>query len=100
PLDRRLKWLLRLLVSKEIGGISRGLVQGGIGSGFYANIYLLPVDQAFGSTNQWDVRLVRYVDDIIIIIPRWNDLADVLKELEAHLAELGTATQHGEDRNL
>lgn len=90
-LDSRVKWLLYLLLSKELNAseIGHGLVQGGIGSGFYANIYLTPVDEALGKTNEWDVGYFRYVDDIILIIPNRGDLRVVEGTLKSELAKLG-----------
>lgn len=89
-LDRRVKWLLYLLISKEInaGEIGHGLVQGGIGSGFYANVYLTPIDEIFGKTNEWNVKYFRYVDDIIFIIPNPDDLEEVERVFNTELQEL------------
>lgn len=56
-LSSRVHWLLKLLLNREINlnNVGKGLTQGGIGSGFYANIYLTELDEAFGENNKWDV---------------------------------------------
>lgn len=87
----RIEWLLRLLLSKEIDAHEegRGLVQGNIDSGFYANIYLSDVDMRFASGNEWNVTFLRYVDDMVFIVPNPNAIADVIDALRHELNQLG-----------
>ncbi|MDX2043118.1 MAG: RNA-directed DNA polymerase [Acidobacteriota bacterium] len=69
--SERIKWLIRLLLSKEIDEHEAGLgiVQGNLGSGFFANLYLLDLDSKFPNNNQWEAQFFRYVDDMIIVLP-------------------------------
>jgi len=55
--SERVRWLIRLLLSKNIDKheLGQGITQGSIGSGFYANIYLTSIDAKFGSGNEWGV---------------------------------------------
>ncbi|MBE9126297.1 MULTISPECIES: reverse transcriptase domain-containing protein [unclassified Coleofasciculus] len=77
--SQRIRWLIRLLLSKDIDehDLGQGITQGGIGSGFYANIYLTSIDAKFGSGNEWGVELHRYVDDMILIIPNSDDMDEI-----------------------
>jgi hypothetical protein len=87
----RVEWLIRLLLSNELQNHQTGLgiVQGSMGSGFYANLYLLNIDVQFGANNEWDVELYRYVDDMIIIIPNPDHIGEILATLTSELAKLG-----------
>ncbi|MGL4500669.1 MAG: reverse transcriptase domain-containing protein [Planktothrix sp.] len=88
----RIQWLLKLLLSRnfEEHEVNRGLSQGGIGSGFWANLYLSSVDARFGSENQeWDVKYYRYADDIILLVPNPENAPQVVKDLEKDLEQLG-----------
>jgi SAM-dependent methyltransferase len=69
--SQRIEWLIRMLLSRDLDDheVGRGIVQGNIGSGFYANIYLTAVDILFGANNGWGLKFFRYVDDMIFIIP-------------------------------
>ncbi len=92
--SKRIRWLLKLLLSKNLDEheIGYGITQGNIGSGFYANLYLKSIDDKFGiepKDNEWDVNLIRYVDDIILIIPDKNDEKEVLEVLKEELEKLG-----------
>lgn len=89
--SERVRWLIRLLLSKEIDEhkLGQGITQGSIGSGFYANIYLTSVDAKFGSGNEWGVELHRYVDDMILIIPNPEDIDVVESTLKEELNNLG-----------
>ena len=73
--SRRVEWLIRLLLSRNLDDheIGKGIVQGSIGSGFYANIYLTAVDALFGEGNEWGLTLYRFVDDMILVIPTPED---------------------------
>jgi Reverse transcriptase (RNA-dependent DNA polymerase) len=87
----RIRWLLRKLLNKPIQNheFGHGLSQGLLASGFYANIYLIPVDERFNSDNRWNVKYYRYVDDIILIVPNPADKDNVLKLLKHELKKLG-----------
>jgi SAM-dependent methyltransferase len=89
--SERVRWLIRLLLSKEIDEheLGQGITQGSVGSGFYANIYLTSVDAKFGSSNEWGVELHRYVDDMILIIPNSQDMDVIESTLKEELRNLG-----------
>ena len=89
--SERVSWLIRLLLSKEIDEheIGKGITQGSVSSGFYANIYLTSVDAKFGSGNEWGVEFHRYVDDMILIIPNPEDMDIVESTLNGALDDLG-----------
>ncbi|PSB42242.1 hypothetical protein C7B67_25590 [filamentous cyanobacterium Phorm 6] len=89
--SERVRWLIRLLLSKNIDEheLGQGITQGSIGSGFYANIYLTSVDAKFGSGNEWGVEFHRYVDDMIIIIPNPEDMDVIESILTDELQKLG-----------
>ncbi len=88
----RVKWLLRCLLLEDLRpSIHKqgfGITQGGVGSGFFANVYLSPIDAHFGVTNLWNVEYFRYVDDIILIVPDPDDVQTVRRELNDKLREL------------
>ena len=69
--SKRIEWLVRAVVRKRLPGheVGRGLVQGSIGSGFLANVYLSGLDRLFPVNDLHQRRLHRYVDDIYVIIP-------------------------------
>lgn len=88
----RVRWLIKLLLSKNIdrSALNKGLVQGGIASGFFANLYLKPIDVALGAGNTWQASLFRYVDDMVIVIPQQEDgssASDSAKEILSMLRE-------------
>jgi hypothetical protein len=85
--SQRIQWLLRLLLSDEMDDheVGLGIVQGNIGSGFYANIYLTEVDAYFGPNNEWGVKFYRYVDDMILIVPDPEHVSTVLGVLQTKL---------------
>jgi hypothetical protein len=92
PRSKRIEWLIRLLLSKDLDDheVGQGIVQGNIGSGFYANIYLGAIDGLFGVNNEWGVKYFRYVDDMILVVPEPNDgrsLCDVVNEIEQALED-------------
>ncbi len=89
--SKRVEWLVRALFDKDIDDheLGKGIIQGSIASGFFANLYLVDVDARFGLGNEWDVNYFRYVDDIILIIPDPVVIDDVIIELDARLDELG-----------
>ena len=95
--SQRVEWLIRLLLSKDLDEheVGRGIVQGNIGSGFYANIYLTAVDTLFGANNEWGAKCFRYVDDMVLVIPEPEDgrpielvVAEVKQALEDALGDL------------
>ncbi|TBR56627.1 hypothetical protein B4U84_28710 [Westiellopsis prolifica IICB1] len=89
--SQRVRWLIRLLLSKNIDEheLGQGITQGSIGSHFYANIYLTPIDARFGSSNAWGVEFHRYVDDMIFIIPNPEDMDEIKNVLKDELEKLG-----------
>lgn len=89
--SERVRWLIRRLISKSLLGHEegRGLSQGAIGSGFFANAYLAPVDARFGTANPWGVRYFRYVDDMTLVLPTREHLEAVMSALSQSLAEIG-----------
>jgi len=89
--SERIRWLIRLLLSQDIDEheVGHGITQGGIGSGFYANIYLTPVDARFGTGNEWGVEFHRYVDDMIFVIPYPDDMDEIESMLRDELQKLG-----------
>ena len=89
--SERVRWLIRLLLSKDIDehDLGQGITQGSLGSGFYSNIYLTSVDTKFGNGNEWGVELHRYVDDMILVVPNSEDIDTVEETLKAELSVLG-----------
>lgn len=89
--SERVRWLIRRLISRSLAGHEegRGLSQGAIGSGFFANAYLTPLDASFGASNEWSVKFFRYVDDTILVLPRRESVKPVLSALHQVLADLG-----------
>ena len=89
--SKRIRWLIRLLLSKDIDEheVGKGITQGSIGSGFYANIYLTAIDTRFGINREPQTELHRYVDDMIFVIPNPEDMDDVEKILVKELNKLG-----------
>lgn len=87
----RITWLIRKLLLVDLDSNTHrpahGLSQGGAGSGFYANAYLTPVDVHFGVNNPWEVKLYRFVDDIVLVIPNPDELPEIRAELETILVE-------------
>ena len=84
----RVSWLLERLLMVGLDGHrpEHGLAQGAVGSGFYANTFLAPLDSTFGVG---DLRYYRYVDDIYVVVPEGNALPDVQTRLDKELANLG-----------
>lgn len=65
----RIEWLLERLVDKQLDAheVGKGLVQGGVGSGFLANLYLASIDRLFPVNDTHQRKLFRYVDDIVVV---------------------------------
>ncbi len=88
--SERIRWLIRLLLSKNIDEheVGKGITQGSIGSGFYQNIYLTAIDTRFGLNREPKAELHRYVDDMIFIVPDPEDVDEVEKILVEELDKL------------
>ena len=94
--SQRVHWLIKLLLSRNLDDhdVGRGIVQGSPGSGFYANIYLTPVDVRFGVDNEWKAKIFRFVDDIILVVPEQDDknletaVDEILKAVKEELSNL------------
>jgi hypothetical protein len=86
----RVEWLLRILFSHDIDEHEAGLgiVQGNIGSGFFANLYLIDLDARFSSSNEWNVEFFRFVDDMLLVVPNPEHVDEVLEALREELAKL------------
>jgi len=65
------------------------LVQGSVGSGFLANLYLTPLDRLFPVNDSRRRRLYRYVDDIYVIIPDPADERTTTEQVSHTIDELG-----------
>jgi len=90
--SHRVQWLLRQLLNRTLDSSheeGRGLTQGDIGSGFFANIYLRPIDERFGTGNEWGLQFFRYADDMYLILPADCDEENVLGALQNELELLG-----------
>jgi len=100
--SERIRWLIRLLLSQDIDEheVGHGITQGGIGSGFYANIYLTPIDAKFGTGNEWGVEFHRYVDDMIFVIPYPDDMDKIENVLRDELQQLGLRLNEGKTERL
>jgi hypothetical protein len=89
----RVTWLIKRLLLVDLDENNHhpehGLSQGGAGSGFYANAYLIPIDVHFGVNNPWEVKLYRFVDDIVLVIPNPDEVKEIKAELESKLEALG-----------
>ena len=99
--SERITWLIKKLLLVDLDTDSHrpqhGLSQGGAGSGFYANDYLTPIDSHFGVNNAWEVKLYRFVDDIVLVIPNPDDLQEVRNELENKILSLGLELNPGKE---
>ena len=90
--SERVKWLLVKVFQKHLDPkyheIGYGLPQGGVGSGYYANIYLREIDEFFVGENPFGVSYHRYADDILIIVPGNQSTEEVLAKLDELLTAL------------
>lgn len=86
----RIEWLIEHLVSREISEHEpgKGLVQGGLGSGFLANLYLTSIDKLFQVNDICKRRLFRYVDDVVVVGPDQGDLVETRNKLIETVAQL------------
>ncbi|MFQ5901174.1 MAG: CRISPR-associated endonuclease Cas1 [Thermodesulfobacteriota bacterium] len=64
----------------------KGLAQGNPLSPILANLYLDSFDEQI---KEWDVKMVRYADDFIILTRTKQDAENVLSKTEAFLSEIG-----------
>ncbi len=92
--SERIRWLLKILLSKQLEEhqVGYGITQGSIGSAFYANLYLKPLDLRFGTQpndNEWKVMFSRYLDDMTLFVPDPDDVTGVLETLNEELEKLG-----------
>lgn len=85
----RILWLLEKTLGQDLPGHQpgEGLSQGTITSGFYANLYLSAFDSIFNNDKKWRLKFYRYVDDIIIILPRTSYIDAVQQKLEDELTK-------------
>ena len=90
--SERVKWLLGRIFHKHLDPkyhqMGYGLSQGGVGSGYYANIYVREIDEFFVGENPFKVSYHRYADDILIIVPENESAEEVLATLDKLLTEL------------
>jgi hypothetical protein len=91
--SERIRWLIKILLSKQLDEhqVGYGITQGSIGSAFYANLYLKPLDLRFGAKpndNEWKVTFSRYLDDMILFVPDPDDVKAVLETLNKELEKL------------
>lgn len=88
----RVKWLLGKVFQKHLDSkyhkTGYGLPQGGVGSGYYANLYLREVDEYFLGENLFQVSYHRYADDILMVVPQEDYAVDVLHKLDELLQAL------------
>ncbi|RMG26865.1 MAG: hypothetical protein D6732_20935 [Methanobacteriota archaeon] len=86
----RVEWLLKVLFSRDLveHEPGKGIVQGNIASGFFANLYLTSIDARFGLGNEWGLQFFRYVDDMIFVVPEPESVPDVLETLRQELGKL------------
>ena len=80
--------------------MGKGITQGSIGSGFYSNIYLTPIDTKFGAGNEWGVEFHRYVDDMIIVIPNPEDMDEIENILKEELDKIGLKLNDGKTEKI
>ena len=86
----RVDWLIQKIQSKDLAGHKSGIgiSQGTITSGFYANLYLSPVDKKFKNKNKWKVKFYRYADDMIFVLPSIIYIKDVESALRNELDKI------------
>lgn len=90
--SERIKWLLEKVFHKRLHPsyhqAGYGLSQGGVGSGYYSNIFVREIDEFFVGENPLKVSYHRYADDILIIVPENESTDKVLVTLDKLLQEL------------
>jgi CRISPR-associated protein Cas1 len=70
----------------------KGLAQGSPLSPILANLYLDSFDEQI---RQWDVKMIRYADDFIILAKTKEEAENVLSRTETFLSELGLKIKKG-----
>ena len=93
---------MKVLFAREIDDheAGKGIVQGNLASGFFANLYLVDLDARFGPGNKWGVEFFRYVDDMILIVPDPDLIPNVLNELEQELNNIGLELNRGKTESF
>jgi len=86
----RIYWLIEKIYSVDLDGhkLGRGISQGTTTSGFYANLYLSPIDKKFKNNKTWRVKFHRYADDMILVLPSSTYIEDVELSLKYELQKL------------
>ncbi|KAB2902716.1 MAG: RNA-directed DNA polymerase [Anaerolineae bacterium] len=91
----RIAWLLSKVLKKHLHpnyhSLGHGLAQGGVGSGYYANVYLSDVDSHFVQQLPDRVRFFRYVDDMVLVVAHRDQVDHLLAELDEQLHLLNLA---------
>lgn len=91
----RVVWLLNKVLKKQFHRgyhePGHGLAQGGVGSGYYANVYLADVDAHFVVDNPEQIHFFRYVDDMVIVVSDHQQAERVLSQLDERLHALNLA---------
>lgn len=91
----RIAWLLSKVLKKQLHpnyhSQGHGLAQGGVGSGYYANVYLRDVDSHFMQQPFNQVCFFRYVDDMVLVVAYQDQVEPVLAELDNQLQTLNLA---------
>lgn len=97
--SERVKWLLGKVFQRHLDPkyhrTGYGLPQGGVGSGYYANLYLRKIDEFFVGENPFNVSYHRYADDILIIVPENKSAEEVLAILDKLLSDLELERSQG-----
>lgn len=84
----RAAWLLRQLLIRSENDKDDGVLQGALASGFWANLYLLELDEQF-SDDYTTASFFRYVDDMVLVIFEAAQQGEVQLYLETHVNKLG-----------
>ena len=96
--SQRVRWLLKQILEGDLPSVAdlsetqheegRGITQGGSASGFFSKLYLRSIpDTILASKKQ--IRIFRYADDMVVLIPNPSDLKEAITELEKLLDDLG-----------
>jgi group II intron reverse transcriptase/maturase len=81
----------------------KGTPQGGVISPLFANIYLHQLDREWEASGMsdswggWDARLIRYADDLVILMRRWM-VDRPVRKLEEVLGKIGLELNPGKTR--
>jgi SAM-dependent methyltransferase len=89
----RIVWLMRQLLLRHENEEDAGVLQGPLASGFWANLFLVELDNKF-SDDYTQASLFRYVDDLVLIVSDpsaqdkvLQDLRDCIEKLELSLSD-------------